>query len=133
MPWTILGLARQDTGKRLERTGRPRLPSRRQVSIRISRVFRPISTSSATSRADTATWSGYLDAHRSRRAYFKNFGATSTDHGHATADTANLSQAEAAALFDRVRLGKADCRRAALVPAQMLTEMAKMSLGPMGS
>ena len=40
---------------------------------------------------DTGTWPGYLDAHRKRRAYFKEFGATSTDHGHPTAETANLS------------------------------------------
>ncbi|AEH83500.1 putative glucuronate isomerase (uronic isomerase) protein (plasmid) [Sinorhizobium meliloti SM11] len=78
--------------------------------------------------ADTGTWSGYLDAHRTRRAYFKDFGATSTDHGHATADTANLPQAEAAALFDKVRLGKANADERRLFPAQMLTEMAKMSL-----
>ena len=34
---------------------------------------------------DTGSWAGYLDAHRARRAYFKSFGATSTDHGHADA------------------------------------------------
>ena len=28
---------------------------------------------------DTGTWAGYLDAHRSRRAFFKQFGATSSD------------------------------------------------------
>ena len=44
---------------------------------------------------DTGTWTGYLDAHRERRAYFKTFGATSTDHGHPTAETANLSDAAA--------------------------------------
>jgi glucuronate isomerase len=78
--------------------------------------------------ADTGTWAGYLDAHRARRAYFKEFGATSTDHGHATADTANLSEAEAAALFDKVRSGKAHADERRLFRAQMLTEMAKMSL-----
>ena len=40
---------------------------------------------------DVATWTGYLAAHRKRRAYFKERGATSSDHGHATARTANLS------------------------------------------
>ena len=40
---------------------------------------------------DTSTWSGYLAAHRARRAYFKTFGATSTDHGHPTARTADLA------------------------------------------
>ncbi|MBU1316971.1 MAG: glucuronate isomerase [Alphaproteobacteria bacterium] len=77
---------------------------------------------------DTGTWSGYLAAHRNRRAYFKSFGATSSDHGHATADTANLSPSEASALFDKVRNGTADADGRRLFRAQMLTEMAKMSL-----
>jgi glucuronate isomerase len=77
---------------------------------------------------DTGSWSGYLAAHRTRRAYFKTFGATSSDHGHATADTANLSSSEAAALFDKVRSGKADADDSRLFRGQMLTEMAKMSL-----
>ncbi|MEH6692030.1 MAG: glucuronate isomerase [Pseudorhizobium pelagicum] len=77
---------------------------------------------------DTGSWSGYLAAHRNRRAYFKSFGATSSDHGHATADTANLSPSEASALFDKVRNGTADADGRRLFRAQMLTEMAKMSL-----
>src|SRR5690606_41972719 len=40
---------------------------------------------------DTLSWPGYLDAHRERRAFFRSFGATSTDHGHPTAATAALS------------------------------------------
>ncbi len=52
---------------------------------------------------DTLTWTGYLAAHRQRRAYFKSFGATSTDHGHPSAATADLSRAEAEALFDRIK------------------------------
>jgi glucuronate isomerase len=76
---------------------------------------------------DTGHWPGYLDAHRQRRAYFKSFGATSTDHGHPTAETADLLPKEAGALFDKVRTGKADARDKALFRAQMLTEMARMS------
>lgn len=57
---------------------------------------------------DTGTWQGYLDAHRARRSYFKSFGATATDHGLISAETANLSDAESGALFDRIRSGKAD-------------------------
>jgi glucuronate isomerase len=77
---------------------------------------------------DTGSWQGYLDAHRSRRAFFKSFGATSSDHGHPTADTANLSDAAARELFDRVRRGSEDEREHRLFRSQMLTEMAKMSL-----
>jgi glucuronate isomerase len=77
---------------------------------------------------DTGSWTGYLDAHRKRRAFFKEFGATSSDHGHPTAETANLSDAESKSLFDRVRTGNADAPAKRLFRAQMLTEMAKMSL-----
>jgi len=48
---------------------------------------------------DIGTWEGYLNAHRIRRAYFAAHGATSTDHGHPTAKTANLSRVEAEALY----------------------------------
>ncbi len=77
---------------------------------------------------DTGTWSGYLDAHRARRAFFREVGATATDHGLASAETANLSHAEAAALFDRIRTSRGDAADARLFRAQMLTEMAKMSV-----
>lgn len=77
---------------------------------------------------DTATWNGYLQAHRVRRACFKQRGATSTDHGHASAGTADLSQSDASALFDRILSGDHDARDAALFRGQMLTEMAAMSL-----
>jgi len=78
---------------------------------------------------DCATWDGYLNAHRARRAYFKEVGgATASDHGHPTARTENLSQSDAAALFDTVRSGKATPDQADAFRGQMLTEMAKMSL-----
>jgi glucuronate isomerase len=77
---------------------------------------------------DTGTWSGYLAAHRVRRAFFKDHGATSTDHGHPTARTADLPAADAAALFDRVRGGGGSAAERELFRAQMLTEMARMSL-----
>ena len=82
----------------------------------------------AVTNEDTGSWNGYLAAHRKRRAYFKSFGATSSDHGHATADTANLSSSEAAALFDKIRSGKGEADDHRLFRGQMLTEMAKMSL-----
>ncbi|WP_230291836.1 glucuronate isomerase [Croceicoccus sp. Ery5] len=77
---------------------------------------------------DCRTWQGYLNAHRQRREFFKTMGATSTDHGHPTAATANLSAAEAALLFDRVKGGRASAEDAELFRAQMLTEMAAMSI-----
>lgn len=76
---------------------------------------------------DVESWSGYLAAHRKRRADFRAAGATATDHGFATAQTANLSSAACAALFARIIAGTADAADAELFRAQMLTEMAKMS------
>lgn len=80
------------------------------------------------SGCDTATWSGYLDAHRQRRAAFKLLGATATDHGHPTAATADLSTAEAEALFNRIAGGDFSSGDAELFRAQMLTEFAAMSM-----
>ncbi|MGI6854668.1 glucuronate isomerase [Mesorhizobium sp. 1B3] len=77
---------------------------------------------------DIGGWAGYLDAHRARRAFFKEHGATATDHGHATADTADLSRGAAEALFARIRAGEANAAERNLFRAQMLTEMARMSL-----
>jgi glucuronate isomerase len=77
---------------------------------------------------DTGTWSGYLDALRARRAHFIEHGATSTDHGHPTAGTADLDEAEAAGLFDRVRRGHPDPDDAETFRGQMLTETVRMSL-----
>lgn len=77
---------------------------------------------------DTQTWSGYLEAHRRRRAYFRGYGATSTDHGHPTARTADLPRSEAEDLFRRVSGGPVSREDAELFRAQMLTEMAAMSL-----
>jgi glucuronate isomerase len=77
---------------------------------------------------DTFTWRGYLAAHRQRRVDFMAAGATSTDHGHPTAATADLDPGEAEALFDRIVSGKAGAGDAELFRAQMLTEMAAMSL-----
>jgi len=77
---------------------------------------------------DVYSWQGYLFAHRNRRYFFNSMGATSSDHGHPTAQTANLSDAEAEALFYRVTKGTPSAEDAELFRAQMLTEMAKMSL-----
>ena len=77
---------------------------------------------------DVESWRGYLGALAKRRAVFRQLGATATDHGPPTARTANLSSIEAADLFDRVRKGGAPQHAIALFRAQMLTEMAKMSV-----
>jgi glucuronate isomerase len=77
---------------------------------------------------DATTWAGYLAAHRTRRAFFREFGATSTDHGHATARTEDLPEAEARALFDKALRGACTAEEADAFRGHMLTEMARMSL-----
>lgn len=77
---------------------------------------------------DTMGWEGYLRAHRKSRAVFKTLGATATDHGHPSARTANLSQQDCRRLFDRIRSDRVSKDEAELFRAQMLTEMAKMSI-----
>jgi glucuronate isomerase len=77
---------------------------------------------------ETATWKGYLRALRKTRDRFRSLGCTATDHGHPTALTADLSATETAELFSRVLSGNADRSQQELFRAQMLTEMAGMSL-----
>lgn len=77
---------------------------------------------------DVSQWRGYLNALRKRRAFFKEMGATATDHGHFTAQTADLSEDEAATLYAHVYEGKASATDSQLFAAQMLTEMAGMSV-----
>ena len=77
---------------------------------------------------DTRTWRGYLNALRKARAYFKTLGCTATDHGHPTANTANLDQAAAQRLFERVLPGTSSPARREQFRSQMLTEMARMSV-----
>ncbi|HEY0598096.1 glucuronate isomerase [Sphingopyxis sp.] len=77
---------------------------------------------------DISTFAGYLRAHENRRAYFREAGATSTDHGHPSAFTADLPRAEIEALYAKVLSGLASPAEAELFRGHMLTEMARMSI-----
>ncbi len=77
---------------------------------------------------DTSNWDGYVSALRQRRLQFKALGCTATDHGHPTAATADLASDSAARLFHKVASGSGDADEHELFRAQMLTEMAAMSL-----
>jgi len=77
---------------------------------------------------DTGRWSGYLAAHRKRRAFFKTMGATSTDHGHPSAQTSDLSVSDCERLFRKALDGATTPAEAEAFRGQMLTEMAGMSL-----
>ena len=87
-----------------------------------------IATLGGKTGEDTSTWKGYLNALRVMRARFRELGCTATDHGHPTARTANLPTAEVVELFRPVIAGNAEAQQHELFRAQMLTEMARMSL-----
>ena len=77
---------------------------------------------------DVTTFEGYLNAHRTRRAFFKDHGATATDHGHPTARTEDLPKADAEGLYQKALAGRATSEEADAFRGHMLTEMARMSL-----
>ena len=81
---------------------------------------------------DTGRWQGYLRALRKRREEFRTLGCTATDHGHPTAATADLPEREAERLYGRVLSARSSAESSPadqeLFRAQMLTEMARMSL-----
>ncbi|MGH8297575.1 MAG: glucuronate isomerase, partial [Steroidobacteraceae bacterium] len=77
---------------------------------------------------DVHSWRGYLQAHRLRRAAFIALGTTASDHGHPSAATADLAEPQAQALFGRIVSGRFNAQDAERFRAQMLTEMAAMSV-----
>ncbi|MDG4828169.1 glucuronate isomerase [Solwaraspora sp. WMMD1047] len=77
---------------------------------------------------DTGSYPGYLAALASRRQAFIAAGATCTDHGHPTALTLNLTEAEAATLYQRGLDGTATPEDAEAFRAHMLLEYARMSI-----
>lgn len=87
-----------------------------------------IGTLASLSGEDCASYRGYLKALRERRSYFKQFGATSTDHGHPSAHTENLSAKECERLYAGALQGTLSAADAERFRGQMLTEMALMSL-----
>ncbi len=87
-----------------------------------------LNTLAELTQEDCNHWRGYLNALQQRREFFKAMGATSTDHGHPTAQTANLSTNDCEALFAKVLSGSFTTADAELFRAQMLTEMAAMCL-----
>jgi len=78
--------------------------------------------------ADIAEWGGMIEAHRRRRAEFRRYGATATDHGAASALTADLAPHEKQRLLDGALGGTLTPGEAGLFRAQMLTEMAGLSV-----
>lgn len=69
----------------------------------------------------------YIAALENRRAFFKQMGATATDHAAVTPDTQPLSHETASQIFDRAMTNKCKKGDVELFTAHMLYEMARMS------
>lgn len=94
---------------------------------RTSRWGNLLDNLAAVSGTDTTSYRGYIAALEARRAFFKELGATAADHGHVSAEAVQLSEWEAARLYDRLRLGPHDPEDQAVFSAHMLMEMARMA------
>ncbi|MES2523996.1 MAG: glucuronate isomerase [Gemmatimonadota bacterium] len=73
------------------------------------------------------TFEAFLAALRNRREYFRQLGATATDHAVVEPHTGRCTDEQAAALFGRALLGQADAADQRTFEAHMLMEMARMS------
>lgn len=83
---------------------------------------------SAVSGIEVNSYAAYIRALQQRRTFFKEMGATATDHALLTAESEKLSTREADALFQRALRGDITARDAAQFSAHMLFEHARMSL-----
>jgi glucuronate isomerase len=63
-----------------------------------------------------------------RREFFKQTGATATDHAAPTPFTTNLGETELENIFERALKGEASAEDAKLFTGHLLTEMARMSV-----
>jgi glucuronate isomerase len=82
---------------------------------------------SQVSGIDVKDYHSFVQALEQRRAYFKEIGATATDSGVFSPATIQLSENEAAAIFDRPLKGDIQADDTAKFTAHMLLEMARMS------
>ena len=83
---------------------------------------------SAVSGIDVISYTAFIQALEQRRAFFKSMGATSTDHAAISAYTAELSETEANAIFQRALRGEATEEDAYRFTAHMVMEFARMSI-----
>ncbi len=83
---------------------------------------------SQVSGIDVHDYRSFIHALENRRAFFKQMGATATDHATLTPRTEELSESEADAIFQRALRGRSTADDAARFTAHMLMEMARMSI-----
>jgi len=76
---------------------------------------------------DCQSFRSFKNGLRNRRDYFKNHGATATDHGMATCETLRLNEYEQEVLYQTLLNGKITVRDANRFRAMILLEHARMS------
>jgi glucuronate isomerase len=74
------------------------------------------------------SYATFIQALEERRTFFRQMGATATDHGAQLAYTAELSASEAEAIFARALRGQAMADDALRFTAHMIIESARMSI-----
>jgi glucuronate isomerase len=79
------------------------------------------------SGVDTGTYAGWVQAMETRRAFFKERGAVSTDHSHEDVRTDPLEASDADRIYTAALAGKADAAEATALRRHMLLEMARMA------
>ncbi|NPA90079.1 MAG: glucuronate isomerase [Chloroflexi bacterium] len=77
---------------------------------------------------DIGNYSRFIRALEERRAFFREMGATATDHATLTAHTERLSAQEADAIFQRALRGEATEEDAHRFAGHMIMESARMSI-----
>ena len=92
---------------------------------RVIPTFRPDAVFKTPDHDD---YPSFIRALAERRAYFKQLGATATDHGVLEPYTTALSDEEAERLFQRARQGQASADDERRFTAHLLMEMARLSL-----
>jgi glucuronate isomerase len=115
--------------------------ARSEPEFRIRPTFRPdavvaldaagwrdaLSELEAAAGLELGDYAAFVEALAERRAAFKAFGATATDHAAASADTTRLADREASALFAAALAGTVSHADARRFEAHMLNEFARMS------
>ena len=83
---------------------------------------------SQASGIDVVDYRSFLEALQERRSFFKEMGAVATDHSATAPYTERLSQTEAEGIFARALSGDSGIEDAARFTANLLVEMAGMSV-----
>lgn len=87
-----------------------------------------VDTLSQVSGVAVHSYGTFIQALEQRRAFFKQMGATATDHAAVSAHTAELSPTEADGIFQRALRGEATPEDAHRFAAHMIIEFARMSI-----